>query len=238
MSTLLTSNELPTNITSRRALRSWTSLWQQTPESILDPNNESGPIPFTSSALLVVAYVRLSLNIGPHRHLESRDPPTIAAGLSQLPDIERNDNLLSALLYSTHALSIPVRLGIDRVARSQAFFWSVQHAISSFECAIFLGKWLCSLSNPLLHNAVSRSEQRILHWVRCIIKEAHAVVDFDEVEGDENGLVVPDEPFALGLAVLNIWCRFFRGNTQWQFVVNLGLSLEMYMSSIKESDGV
>jgi hypothetical protein len=38
---------------------------------------------------------------------------------------------------------------------------------------------------------------------------------------------------ALGLAVLNIWCRFFRGNTQWQFVVNLGLSLEKYMTTLK-----
>jgi hypothetical protein len=128
-----------------RALRSWTSLWQQTPESTLDPNNPSGPIPFTSSALLVVAYVRLSLDIGSHRHLESRDPCAIASALTQLPAIERNENMLSALLYSTHALSIPVRLGIDRVARSQAFFWSVQHAISSFECAVFLGKWLVGM---------------------------------------------------------------------------------------------
>lgn len=123
---------------------------------MLDPNNENGPIPFTSSALLVIAYVRLSLNIGSYRHLESRDPEIIASGLSQLPDIERNELLLSALLYSTHALSIPVRLGIDRVARSQAFFWSVQHAISSFECAIFLGKWLCSLSRPLQEASLSR----------------------------------------------------------------------------------
>lgn len=212
-----------------RALRSWTSLWQQTPESILDPNNESGPIPFTSSALLVVAYVRLSLNIGSYRHLEARDADITAAGLTKLPDIERNDNLLSALLYSTHALSIPVRLGIDRVARSQAFFWSVQHAISSFECAIFLGKWLCSIIRPFREESLSRSEHRILHWVRCIIKEAYAVTDFDEDEGD---LVVPHEPFPLGIAVLNIWCRFFRGNTQWQFVVNLGLSLEKYMKTL------
>ena len=152
-STKISTSELQT---VSRALRSWTSLWQQTPESILDPNNESGPIPFTSSALLVVAYVRLSLDVGQHRHLESRDPNTIAAGLARLPDIERNDNLLSALLYSTHALSIPVRLGIDRVARSQAFFWSVQHAISSFECAIFLGKWLCSLRDPLQEQSLSR----------------------------------------------------------------------------------
>ena len=218
--------------TLSRALRSWTSLWQQTPESILDPNNESGPIPFTSSALLVVAYVRLSLDIGQHRHLDSRDPDTIAAGLIQLPEIERNDNLLSALLYSTHALSIPVRLGIDRVARSQAFFWSVQHAISSFECAIFLGKWLCSLSNPVQEGSLSRSEHRILHWVRCIIKEAYAVVDFEDIEDVEGELIVPDEPFALGLAVLRIWCRFFKGNTQWQFVVNLGLSLEIYTKTL------
>jgi hypothetical protein len=211
-----------------RALRSWTSLWQQTPESMLDPNNESGPIPFTSSALLVVAYVRLSLNIGPHRHLDARNVDTTATGLTHLPAIERNDNLLSALLYSTHALSIPVRLGIDRVARSQAFFWSVQHAISSFECAVFLGKWLCSIPHEA---ALSRSEHRILHWVRCIIKEAYAVADFDEAE---EGLdVTPHEPFALGLAVLNIWCRFFRGNTQWEFVVNLGLGLEKYMQSLK-----
>lgn len=152
-STRISTSELQT---VSRALRSWTSLWQQTPESILDPNNESGPIPFTSSALLVVAYVRMSLDIGQHRHLESRDPNTIAAGLAKLPDIERNENLLSALLYSTHALSIPVRLGIDRVARSQAFFWSVQHAISSFECAIFLGKWLCSLPRPLQEGCLTR----------------------------------------------------------------------------------
>lgn len=218
-----------------RALRSWTSLWQQTPESMLDPNNESGPIPFTSSALLVVAYIRLSLNVGSHCHLESRDPDVIAAGLARLPDIERNDNLLSALLYSTHALSIPVRLGIDRVARSQAFFWSVQHAISSFESAIFLSKWLLSLPRPLRDDSVSRSEHRIIHWLHCIVREAHEVVDFDDDEVDRGGvddLEISNDPFHLGFAVLKIWCRFFRGNTQWQFVVNLGLSLEKFMTSI------
>jgi hypothetical protein len=166
--------------------------------------------------------------MGPHRALDSRTPATIAAALTRLPAIERNDNLLSALLYSTHALSIPVRLGIDRVARSQAFFWSVQHAVSSFECAVFLAKWLCGLPRPFQENAISRAEHRILHWVRCIIKEAYAVTDF---EGEE-GLRVPQEPFELGVAVVRIWCRFFSGNTQWAFVVDLGLSLERYMVTL------
>jgi hypothetical protein len=177
----------------------------------------------------VIAYVRLSLDIGPYRSLDLRDPAAICTSLLRLPPIQRNDNLLSALLYSTHALSIPVRLGIDRVARSQAFFWSVQHAISSFECAVFLGKWLCEVSAE--EDKLSRSEQRILHWVRCIVREAYAVVDFDD--GDVEMLSNDSSTAALGLAVLNIWCRFFRGNTQWQFVVNLGLSLEKYMVTLK-----
>jgi hypothetical protein len=202
----------------------------------LDPNNESGPIPFTSSALFVVAYVRFSLHIGPYGYLESHDANVIATvpawHMAQLPDIERNDTFLSALLYSTHALSIPIRLGIDRVARSQAFFWSVQHSISSFECAIFLGKWLCSRPRPFRENILSRSEYRILHWVRRIIKEAYAVVDFENAEESDISLTIPSEPFALGLAILKIWCRVFRGNTQWQFVVSLGLSLEKYMKTL------
>lgn len=128
-----------------------------------------------------------------------------------------------------------MRLGIDRVARSQAFFWSVQHAVSSFECAVFLAKWLCSLPRRLEEKDLTRSEHRILHWVRCIIKEAYAVIDFEEEEQEGGG--AGEDTWALGMAVLKIWTRFFRGNTQWQFVVNLGLSLECYMEGIKARAG-
>ena len=131
---------------TRRALRSWTSVWQQAPESSLDPHNDNGPIPFTSSSLLGVAYVRLSLNLGPYRQLETRDPYRIASALHRSPRPGRSYRLTPALIYSAHALSIPVRLGIDHVARSQAFFWSVHHSIASLECAVLLSKWLLSLA--------------------------------------------------------------------------------------------
>jgi hypothetical protein len=39
-----------------------------------------------------------------------------------------------------------VRLGIDHIARSQAFFWSVRHSLASLECAVLLSKWLFSLA--------------------------------------------------------------------------------------------
>lgn len=139
----------------RRALRSWTSVWQQAPESSLDPHNANGPIPFTSSALLGLAYVRLSLNLGPYRRLETRDPTTISSALRRSPKPERSYRLIPALIYAAHALSIPVRLGIDHIARSQAFFWSVRHSLASLECAVLLSKWLFTLAEAAPDQALS-----------------------------------------------------------------------------------
>jgi hypothetical protein len=73
----------------------------------------------------------------------------IATALGRAPRVERSDGVIAALLYSVHMLSIPVRLGVDRVARSQAFFWSVRHSLSSLECGILLGKWLKTLGDTM-----------------------------------------------------------------------------------------
>ncbi|KAF6836737.1 hypothetical protein CPLU01_03531 [Colletotrichum plurivorum] len=230
-----------------RGLRSWTAGWQQAPESSLDPNNENGPIPFTSSSLLGLAYVRIYLHLGPYRLLETRDPVRIAKAIHRAPAVERSSGVITALLYTAHMLSIPVRLGVDRVARSQAFFWSVRHSLSGLECAVLLSKWLFSLtgtaaaapltgrlgysfrgsyaSGVLLLTLSLDSEDRILHWVRCIVEEAYDVVDFDDEEHDVS---VDRDPASLSLAVLKIWAHFFKSNTQWPFINIIGNSLERY----------
>ncbi|KAL0932476.1 uncharacterized protein CTRU02_213429 [Colletotrichum truncatum] len=208
-----------------RGLRSWTAGWQQAPESSLDPNNENGPIPFTSSSLLGLAYVRIYLHLGPYRLLETRDPVRIAKAISMSPAVERSGGVITALLYTAHMLSIPVRLGVDRVARSQAFFWSVRHSLSGLECAVLLSKWLFSLTETSATMPLSDSEDRILHWVRCIVEEAYDVVDFDD---DEPEVIVDRDPASLSLAVLKIWAHFFKSNTQWPFINIIGKSLEKY----------
>ncbi|KAE8147879.1 C2H2 type zinc finger domain protein [Aspergillus avenaceus] len=211
-----------------RALRSWTSVWQQAPESSLDPHNENGPIPFTSSALLGLAYVRLSLNLGPYRQLETRDPYRIASALHRSPRPGRSYRLTPALIYSAHALSIPVRLGVDHVARSQAFFWSVRHSIASLECAVLLSKWLLSLAETGSDQSLSDNESRILDWTRCIVEEAYSSME------PEEGETIPSlDSGGLGLAVIQIWSRLFRKNTQWPFINVLGESLEKYLTFIR-----
>lgn len=192
-----------------------------------------------------MAYVRLSLNLGPHRQLETRDPYCIAAALHGSPRPGRSYRLTPALIYSAHALSIPVRLGIDHVARSQAFFWSVRHSIASLECAILLSKWLLSLAEPgngqnlsgmnhyiISHQVVTdvdtENESRILHWTRCIVQEAYDSMDVEEDE------VLPNfEPASLGLAVIKLWSRLFLKNTQWPFINILGESLKQYLAMIQ-----
>ncbi|OQE24903.1 hypothetical protein PENFLA_c009G08790 [Penicillium flavigenum] len=223
------STTLPTEELNKleRALRSWTSVWQQAPESSLDPHNANGPIPFTSSAFLGLAYVRLSLNLGPHRRLETRDPTIIATALRRSPRPERSYRLIPALIYAAHALSIPVRLGIDHIARSQAFFWSVRHSLASIECAVLLSKWLFTIAEAGPDQSLSENETRILRWTRCIIEEAYSSIDTDDGEAP------PDlEPASLGLAVLKLWARLFGTNTQWPFINILGQSLQEYITMI------
>ncbi|CAG1983632.1 hypothetical protein SNK03_008898 [Fusarium graminearum] len=213
-----------------RGLRSWTSCWQQAPESTLDPNNENGPIPFTSSSLLALAYVRIYLHLGPFRQLETRDPQLISEAIASSPDIERSDGIIAALLYATHMIGIPVRLGVDRVARSQAFFWSVRHSLSGLDCAVLLGKWLSKLAETVSESPLTDSEDRILHWVRCIVEEAYTVVDFEQSHDDQEitNLLDFTDPRNLSLAVLKIWAHFFKSNTQWLFINIIGVGLEKY----------
>ncbi|KAI6764233.1 hypothetical protein HG530_008022 [Fusarium avenaceum] len=101
-----------------KALSNWATIWQQTSESSLDPRDENGPIAFTSVALLGLAHVRLNLNIGPYRDLACRIPNQVASALAKVPSppLQQTNSAISALLYSIHALSLPVAIGIEYVS--------------------------------------------------------------------------------------------------------------------------
>ncbi|KAH0377641.1 amidase signature enzyme, partial [Aureobasidium melanogenum] len=215
-----------------RGLRCWTSGWQQAPESSLDPNNENGPIPFTSSSLLALAYARIYLNLGPYRQIQTRDPQRIARALARCPEIDRSEGVIAALLYATHMLGIPVRLGVDRVAKSQAFFWSVRHSLASLDCAILLSKWLFNLTRSVATHPLNDSEERILYWVKCIVEEAYAVVDFDEELPEAIDYRNTDD---IALAVLKIWAHFFKSNSQWPFINIIGQGLAMYRGMLLQT---
>lgn len=80
---------------------------------------------------------------------------------------------------------------------------------------------LTSIINP-------ENESRILRWTQCIVEEAYSSIDIEDESETPQNL----EPAPLGMAVLRLWARLFRRNTQWPFINCLGESLELYRTMI------
>ncbi|KAI5241971.1 hypothetical protein E4T43_05077 [Aureobasidium subglaciale] len=234
------------------ALRKWKNVWQRAPGSTLDPQNPDGPLPFTSVAFFSLASVRLHLDLGPYRRLESRNPATIAAALYKTSPLKRSPRSTTTLLHVTHALSLPVNMGIQYVSRSQMFFWSCQHSLSGLESAVFLSKWLQSVAatvsdNPLTGmllylsllatdidaKTVVAHETNILDWIRALVEETCESVDLEELGVHsyvENSALHSSQ---LCTIMLRIWSRVFGGNMMWAIISQIGAALEQLAELIE-----
>ncbi|KAJ5280425.1 hypothetical protein N7478_005797 [Penicillium angulare] len=209
------------------SLSAWKALWKRTPESSIDPQNPAGPIAFTSTALLGLAYIRLHVDLGPCRHLITQDPMQIAGALTESPPIARSPRLIMALLHSAHALSIPVRLGIDFVARTHSFFWSIQHSLCSLECAFLLSRWLLAIPATHPEQRLSEHERKLLLWIKSMMDETEMAVDPPGAP-DLDFMANPYKVRQLSVAIVRVWARTFKGNTSWAIVDLVGSSLDAY----------
>ncbi|PKY05433.1 putative C2H2 transcription factor [Aspergillus campestris IBT 28561] len=209
------------------SLSSWKALWKRTPESSIDPQNPAGPIAFTSTALLGLAYIRLHVDLGPCRNLITQDPLRIARALNESAPISRSPRLIMALLHSAHALSIPVRLGIDFVARTHSFFWSIQHSLCSLECAFLLSRWLLLIPMTQAEQRLSDHERKLLLWIKSMMDETDMAVDPPGAP-DIDFMADPYKVKQLSVAIVRVWARTFKGNTSWAIVDLVGSSLDAY----------
>ncbi|KAH7350537.1 zinc finger protein ADR1 [Rhexocercosporidium sp. MPI-PUGE-AT-0058] len=209
------------------ALRNWQLGWKRTPESSLDPMDPNGPVAFNSTAILRLAYIRLNIDTGPYRSLDTRDPIQIANAFRESPDIKRTPKLVRAVLHSAHALSIPVKIGIRLVSKTQTFIWSIQHSLCSLECAFLLSKWLEALSLPNPEPPITDDEWRISSLVKTMLNETEFAVPSD---------IPTDSPAMmkhLSAGVLRVWATIFRGAQTWAIVDVIGSSLNIYADMLE-----
>lgn len=96
----------------------------------------------------------------------------------------------------------------------------------SLSCTVWVVRARLYVSH--INIAITDSEERILHWVRRIVQEAWAVVDFDEDDDTDIIPAVDASASILAVAVLQIWAHFFKSNTQWRFINMIGESLEKF----------
>ncbi|CAG8314862.1 unnamed protein product [Penicillium salamii] len=205
-----------------QALRNWQHRWYMDPESSFGPGSPHGPISFNSTALLRMAYIRLTVDVGPWRALNTHDPYDIAESIHRSPGLEPTRKLTRAVLYSAHALSIPVKIGVNIVARNQAFSWSLQHSLCALECAFVLSKWLIALQLRSSGVPMDEDETRLLAYIADMVAEADSGFSIDS-HGDLTAKL-PD----LCIRVVQIWAKLLSGVAVWDVVRMIGKALAAY----------
>lgn len=206
-----------------QVLRNWQNGWYMDPESSLSPGSPQGPISFNTTALLRMAYIRLNVDVGPWRALNTHDPHTIAKSIHQSPHLKPNHKLTRAVLYSAHALSIPVKIGINIVACNQAFTWSLQHSLCALECAFVLSKWLIAVQHRIPEEVpLDEEETRLLVYITDMVAEADP--GFCPASNAEMVPHLSD----LCTRVIKIWASLFSGEVVWDVVRMIGKALEAY----------
>lgn len=207
--------------TFERALRRWQKGWENNPKASLDPQDPHGPLAFNCTALLRIAYIRLDMDFAPYAAaLRSGDPEVVARTICNQPPAKRSRRSMRAALHAWHALLIPIRMGIDLVAQTQVFLWSIQHFIASFECCLLLANWLDAVTVASPSPALSGEERWLIKLVQETLLEAG-------IEDDVNDIRV------LSSNVLTTWARLFYANKIWGVLPLIGEALTKFADLLR-----
>ena len=217
-----------------KALQNWQALWENSPESSVDPHAANGPVSFNSTALLRLAWIRIHSDLGPCRNLASRNPTLIVEAFRSCPPLHRSPGLTPALLHAAHALSVPVRLGIPFVAKTQTLGWSIQHALCNLECAVFLSKWFEDMESTARQTPITSQEKGLISLIRSIVEETGFFnEDAFEPAVDDAGWQRLIQH--LGTAIVALWAEIFSGTHVFELVGTIGTSLNIYAKLLENA---
>ncbi|KAH7118342.1 hypothetical protein EDB81DRAFT_667946 [Dactylonectria macrodidyma] len=209
------------------ALRAWQESWEATHESTLDPSSPKGPLGFNSTALLRLVYIRLNANTGPGRRLVTRDPMDIAQAFTnaKVHVCNRSPHLDRAVLQCIHALSVPIRVGIAFVARTQTLNWSIQHSLCNLECAFLLTHWLNALAVDVEASGIDSlrpDEHKLVNMVVSLVRETEWTDGLDDAGQDHARRIQ-----RLAAATIRIWAETFKGFQVFELVHMIGAGLSI-----------
>ncbi|KIX94352.1 uncharacterized protein Z520_10062 [Fonsecaea multimorphosa CBS 102226] len=200
----------------QQALRQWRRGWERNQESSMNPISPSGPLTFTSTALLRLAYVRITTETRFIPSLNTWNPDRVVKAFLQTPPVERSEQATRAALHCAHALSIPVKIGLNFVARTQSFYWASQHALCSLECALFLSKWLTTIT-ATSPTELTKEETLVLDFVIQIVAET---------PNRSSRETLLRTNIRLSKTVVSTWATLYPGGNVWEMVDLVGKSMK------------
>ena len=224
MATAISNSAVPP---IEETLRAWQDFcWKHDQISSNDPTNPAGPLPFTSLALLRLAYIRVTTKSSFTGFLNIWEPDKIGCALYQAPQVQRSDKASRVALHCAQAIAIPIKTGLNFVAHTQVFYWSNQYALCSFECALLLSKWLEAVTMRELSPPRTPKEEKVLDFILQLMAETEYDVSRDELLRGRT----------LSILVVRLWSRLFRRDHVWDLVSIIGMSLEAYADNIERQN--
>ncbi|KAJ5732463.1 hypothetical protein N7493_003944 [Penicillium malachiteum] len=210
------------------ALRRWQRSWETSSDPSITPSSPKGPLGFNATAIFRIACIRLHLNLGPHRCLSTWKPEIIAHAFLNAPQPTQSPLVYHAILQSIHALSIPVRLGVEYVARTQTLTWSTIHSLCNLECAIFLCKWLETLAmNPTdLHN----DTKKLLRIITSVLREADLLVPNINME-----FIKSSDLRQIGAVLVRLLSRILKGTHVFEMMHVFCEALRIYADLLESN---
>ncbi|WYZ34746.1 hypothetical protein EsH8_I_001022 [Colletotrichum jinshuiense] len=220
------------------SLRAWQRSWEATYESTTDPSSPKGPLGFNSTALLRLAYIRLSADLGPRRRLLAGDPGAVADAFSRraVTAADRSPRLDRAVLQCAHALSIPVRVGVAFVAHTRPLGWSIQHALCNLECAFLLAQWLLLVSECAEASgpgSLRGDERKLVSMVAGLVQET-------EFAGpaEDGGQSYAVWTRGLAASTVRLWAQTFQGSHVFEIVRLVGSGLSILADALESEASV
>lgn len=210
------------------ALHRWQKSWQISSDPSITPSSPNGPLGFNATAIFRIACIRLHINLGPHRSLGTGDPERIAYAFLNAPLPAQTPKVYHAVLQSIHALSIPVRLGIEYVAKTQTLTWSTIHSLCNFECALFLCKWLETLA--LDPSSLHHDERRLLRMIISVLREA----DLTPV-GNNMAEIGSKQLHLIGAVLIRLLSEIMKGTHVFEGMDILCEALQIYANLLESN---
>ncbi|OQV05061.1 Fungal specific transcription factor domain-containing protein isoform 1 [Cladophialophora immunda] len=205
------------------SLQKWQAIGDSSKTPLASLRMTDGVKFFNSVAMLPVAYTGLCVSSGPIRAASrTQDPRTIATAIAtKYDDVQRSKTSTTAAMCAIRSFNILVRIGINLIGRTGSLMWSVQLHLHSFECCIFLSKWLETLHRASTNSRWTSEERR----VESIVLETLA-----EVKLPAN---LADRP--IYARVIYAWALMFDGPVLWGIVPVLGKALRLYADGLRHS---
>nr|KAK5450311.1 hypothetical protein LTR18_000327 [Exophiala xenobiotica] len=199
------------------SLQKWQAMGDSSMASLTSLRSTDGPMLFNSAAMLPVAYIGLCVSSAPIRAAaRTQNPGTIANAITtKFNDVQRSKASTTAAMYAIRLLNTFVRIGINLIGRTTTLVWGVQLHLHSFECCIFLSKWLETLHQASANGPWTPEEKRV---------EAMVLETLAEVKLPAN---LADRP--IWARIIHAWALMFDGPVLCGIVPVLGKALRLYV---------